>query len=117
MYQDIETHGQGGFLTGLLFGAAVGAALGVVLAPRSGRDTRNQLAQTGERLREKVSQTYTKASEGVSSMIARGNQAVEQGREAFERTRPGSETPGTTFGSGASASNPLTPDYPSSRGM
>ena len=75
-----QTHGQGGFITGLLFGAAVGAALGVVLAPRSGAATRQQLAESGGRLREKVSQGYAKASEGVSAMMARGSEAVEQGR-------------------------------------
>lgn len=112
MFHENETHGQGSFLTGLLCGAAVGAALGVVLAPRSGADTRHQIAQTGGRLREKMSQTYTKASEGVSSMMARGAEAVEQGREAFDRSRPAS-TSESSFGAGASS--PL--DYPSSRGI
>ena len=105
-----QTHGQGGFLTGLLCGAAVGAALGVVLAPRSGAATRQQLAETGGRLREKMSQTYAKASEGVSSVMARGSDAVEQGREAFERARPGSTVDDAGFGT-------LGPDYPSSRGI
>lgn len=105
-----QTHGQGGFITGLLFGAAVGAALGVVLAPRSGAATRQQLAESGGRLRDKVSQGYTKASEGVSAMMARGSEAVEQGRDAFERTRQASTTDDSGFGS-------LGADYPSSRGI
>lgn len=125
MYQDYESHGQGSFLTGLLWGAAVGAALGVIMAPRAGADTRQQLARTGGRLREKVSETYSKASEGVSS-------AMERGREAFERSRPSGESIGSTgagsygagsastsFGSGTTSTtpNPLNPDYPSSRGI
>jgi gas vesicle protein len=104
-----QTYGQGGFITGLLCGAAVGAALGVVLAPRSGAATRQQLAESGGRLREKMSQGYAKASDGVSAMMARGTKAVEQGREAFEQTRP-TTTDESGFGS-------LGPDYPSSRGI
>jgi hypothetical protein len=56
-----------------------------------------------------MSQGYAKASDGVSAMMARGTQAVEQGREAFEQTRP-TTTDESGFGS-------LGPDYPSSRGI
>ena len=104
-----QTHGQGGFITGLLCGAAVGAALGVVLAPRSGAATRQQLVESGGRLREKMSQGYAKASEGVSSVMARGSEALDEGRDAFEKARQASTEP-SGFGS-------LGPDYPSSRGI
>jgi hypothetical protein len=61
------------------------------------------------RLREKMSQGYTKASEGVSSVVARGSEAFEEGRDAFEKARQAS-TEQSGFGS-------LGPDYPSSRGI
>ena len=53
MHQDFETRSTGvGFITGVLCGAAVGATLGVLLAPRSGAETRRQLAESSGRLRE-----------------------------------------------------------------
>ena len=89
MNNDFESRStsQGGFLAGLLCGAAVGAALGVVFAPRSGAETRQQLADSTGRLRETANRTYTQASEGVSQLVSRGREAVDRGREAFDRTR------------------------------
>ena len=51
LMQDFDTRYNqpgGGFVTGLLFGAAVGAALGVIFAPRAGADTRRPIAESGE---------------------------------------------------------------------
>ena len=76
---DSRSTNPGGFLAGLLCGAAVGAALGVVFAPRSGAETRQQLAESTERLRETANRTYGKASEGVSQLVSRGREAVDRG--------------------------------------
>ena len=43
------SRGRGpGFLAGALFGGLVGGALGVLLAPRSGEETRRELRERGE---------------------------------------------------------------------
>lgn len=78
---------QGNVLVGLLLGAAVGAALGVVLAPRSGADTRRRLAASGERLREEANRTYAQATDGVNQLVSRSREAIDRGREAFQRAR------------------------------
>src|SRR4051812_18178383 len=73
--QDYDTRynqaSGGGFVSGLLFGAAVGAALGVIFAPRAGTDTRRQIAESGKNLREGAMRTYEQAREGATGEGAR----------------------------------------------
>ena len=38
----------GGFITGFLFGGIVGAAFGLLLAPKPGQETRNELRNQSE---------------------------------------------------------------------
>jgi gas vesicle protein len=88
--QDFDTRYSqpgGGFLTGLLFGAAVGAALGVIFAPRAGADTRRQIAQSGGRLREGAMRTYEQARDAGGAAFSKARDAYDRGREAFDRTR------------------------------
>jgi len=76
-------HG-GGFVTGLLCGAAVGAAIGLLLAPRSGAETRRTLADSAERIRDKGRETYDAASEVVGRVVDKGRRAAEAGRARVE---------------------------------
>jgi hypothetical protein len=41
-----------GLLAGLLFGVAAGAVFGVICAPRPGKETREQLAEAAEKVKE-----------------------------------------------------------------
>lgn len=77
----------GGFVTGLLFGAAVGAALGVIFAPRAGSDTRRQIAESGKTLREGALRTYEQARDGANTAATKARSAYDRGRDAFDRTR------------------------------
>jgi gas vesicle protein len=88
--QDFDTRYNqpgGGFVSGLLFGAAVGAALGVIFAPRAGSDTRRQIAESGKTLRDGAVRTYEQAREGANSAVSKARGAYDRGREAFDRTR------------------------------
>lgn len=77
----------GGFVTGLLFGAAVGAALGVIFAPKAGSDTRRQIAESGKTMREGAMRTYEQAREGATAAVSKARGAYDRGRDAFDRTR------------------------------
>ena len=88
--QDFDTRYNqpgGGFVSGLLFGAAVGAALGVIFAPRAGSDTRRQIATSGKNFRDGAMRTYEQARESANSAVSKARGAYDRGREAFERTR------------------------------
>lgn len=88
--QDFDTRYNqpgGGFVTGLLFGAAVGAALGVIFAPRAGSDTRRQIADSGKNLREGAMRTYEQARDGANTVVSKARTAYDRGRDAFDRTR------------------------------
>ena len=82
-----EESGGGGFLIGLLCGTALGAAIGLMFAPRSGSEIRQTLYDSTDDIRRKAYDAYGQASEQVNSMVAKGRQAVDRGREAFENAR------------------------------
>jgi gas vesicle protein len=79
--------GSGSFLMGLLAGTVLGAGLGMLFAPRSGSELRNQLTEQAGRLRSTANESYHQASEKVSQM-------VDRGRDAYDRARTGMGTPG-----------------------
>ena len=85
--------GGGSFLMGLLAGTVLGAGLGMLFAPKTGSELRNQLGEQAGRLKTTAADGYNQASEKVS-------QIVDRGREAYERARSnaGSGMTGTTAG-------------------
>ena len=48
-------------LKGLIIGGLIGAAVGVLYAPKSGKETREDIAQTTEELLNKAKEEYEKA--------------------------------------------------------
>ena len=91
--------GTGTFMMGILCGAAVGAAVGMLFAPKPGAEMRAQLAdqtdwlrrqaaEQTEWLRRRAAEMYSGASETMNTMMARGREAYDVGREAFDRARP-----------------------------
>jgi gas vesicle protein len=85
--------GGGSFLMGLLAGTVLGAGLGMLFAPKTGSELRNQIGEQAGRIRTTAADGYNQASEKVS-------QIVDRGREAYERARSGvsSGMTGTTAG-------------------
>jgi YtxH-like protein len=85
--------GGGSFLMGLLAGTVLGAGLGMLFAPKTGSDLRNQLSEQTGRLKTTANDAYTQASEKVS-------QIVDRGRDAYDRARQGGPSSGPGTGSG-----------------
>ncbi|MFO7943653.1 MAG: YtxH domain-containing protein [Anaerolineales bacterium] len=63
-------HKPFGFLAGMLTGGLVGAVTMLLLAPKSGKDTRKQI-------REKSSQLYGQATDMVEDTVAQGRSNLE----------------------------------------
>ena len=73
-------------LCGLCFGAAIGVALGLLYAPKSGKETRDELLDRFEKLRERADQTAHDIAEMARARFEETRddlaQAVEVGRTA-----------------------------------
>jgi gas vesicle protein len=82
-YHDAESHG-GGFIVGLFTGALIGAGLGLLLAPKSGSQLRQQLWNRAGDLADAAEQAYGRAAETVNDLTHRGS---EFGREAYSAGR------------------------------
>ena len=70
----------GKFLVGFAIGAAVGAVTGILLAPKSGEETREMLADTAKDIMhktdEKVKDIQDKAEAVVSELQKKGDEIV-----------------------------------------
>lgn len=64
------------FLGGILLGAIVGAAMGLLLAPQSGEETREQLGDTARDLGDKVKDSSRQWAEKGSELIETGKSQV-----------------------------------------
>ncbi|AGY58537.1 YtxH domain-containing protein [Gloeobacter kilaueensis] len=83
--------GAGAFVGGLLLGTAVGSVLGLLLAPRSGEQTRQLLkrsldalpgtaGEVSENAQERIDKLVESARQSLDETIARLNEAIETSR-------------------------------------
>jgi gas vesicle protein len=83
-----------------LAGAAIGAVAALLLAPQSGRESREQVRRYAKRTQDNLKDLADKAGESWESALQRGreaireqktvlNEALEAGREALRRDREG----------------------------
>src|SRR2546425_11769655 len=69
---DNEGSGGGSFVMGLLTGTVLGAGLGMLFAPKSGSDLRNQISEQAGNLANTASDGYRKASEQAGGVGVHG---------------------------------------------
>ena len=70
--------------TGFLLGAMVGAGIALLLAPRTGKQTRQRLADTGRRWGGAARHRLDQARDIAHELKDGAKSALEDGREAFE---------------------------------
>jgi gas vesicle protein len=87
MYEPHEESGEGGFVIGLLCGAALGAAIALMLAPKAGSELRQSLYDSTDDIRKKTYNAYDQATRTVNDYVTKGRDAVERGKQAFETAR------------------------------
>lgn len=107
-YDRYENEGAGGgsFVMGLLTGTVLGAGLGMLFAPKSGSDLRNQLSDHAGSLRDTASDSYRRASEAAGDIAEKGRGAYDKAKDAVSRgaeeaQRYARETTGMGEGTGS----------------
>ena len=70
----------GGVAIALFAGLAIGAILGVLFAPKSGKETRNDLMDKGERFMEM-------GKESVSDVVEKTKDLAESGKKKIEELK------------------------------
>lgn len=73
----------GGILAAFTLGAFAGATVALLYAPRSGRETRDMLAQRACELKDKAKDVIDEAKEMISDKKAEIVAAVEAGKKAI----------------------------------
>ncbi|MCC6164810.1 MAG: YtxH domain-containing protein [Acidobacteria bacterium] len=95
MSHDDANGRQGGstFLIGFIAGSMLGAGLALLFAPKTGDQTRREVAERAQRAREKARENFGTASERVTQFAERGKvmvqTAAERAREAAQAVREG----------------------------
>ena len=83
-------------VVGFVLGALVGAGIALLLAPRTGKETRRGLADAGRRWGGAVRGTLGQAGEAVNDLAQDAKAALDAGREAFEEGRETQDPPPTS---------------------
>lgn len=68
-----------------LAGAITGAAVALLVAPKSGRETREMLAAYRDELQEKCRHLPEDIKEQTGSAVDRGKEMIEHGKELIEK--------------------------------
>ena len=88
MEDDTMDHDEGSNrIAWFLTGAAIGATVAMLLAPKSGKETRQYLSDKTQQGREAVSETSKDIVDASREMFERGRKLVEDAAELFERGR------------------------------
>lgn len=75
-----DRDGGAGFVTGLFFGGLLGFAAGILLAPKSGEETRALIVERGGEWRDKAEELAAAANERIAS-------ATEESRRVAAKMR------------------------------
>ncbi len=70
----------------LTLGLAVGFVAGILLAPKSGKETRKELIEKGEEFAEKTKEGFEVAKVKLAEVKGMGEEFLEKSKDAFEKT-------------------------------
>ena len=75
---------SGSWLLSFILGGLIGAAVALLVAPRSGRQTREQIKDLAEDTRERAESYYDKAKDQISTAVQKGAEILEQKKAEVE---------------------------------
>jgi len=85
MTQHTENGNAGLTVLSFLAGAVTGAAIALLVAPKSGRETREMLSNYGEELQERLRHLPDEAREHAGDAVERGKAMIDQGKELIAK--------------------------------
>ena len=81
----MPNNGSGnGVVRALFIGLAIGVVLGILFAPKSGKETRNDLMDKGERLIEMGKENVSDVVEKTKDLAESGKQKIEELKAAVK---------------------------------
>lgn len=80
-----ESGGGGSFVIGLLTGTVLGAGLGMLFAPKSGSELRNQISEQAGTLANTAQEGYRRATETAGEWADRGRGMYDKAKDAVAR--------------------------------
>ena len=81
----MPNNGNGsGVAIALFTGFAIGAIFGILFAPKSGKETRNDLAEKGERLMEMGKESVSDVVEKTKDLAEAGKHKIEELKDAVK---------------------------------
>ena len=86
------TSNAGPTLMSFALGAVIGAGLALLLAPDSGKMTRQRLASTARRWSKSAGNTLNQARETMAELGTDAKSAIKVGQEAFQHDRTARES-------------------------
>jgi len=109
-YDRFENEGSGGgsFVMGLLTGTVLGAGLGMLFAPKSGSDLRNQISDQAGNLANTASDGYKRATEAAGEWADKGREVYDKARDAVSRGAEEAQRYVRDTTSGITGSSPST---------
>jgi gas vesicle protein len=88
---DNDNVGGGSFVMGLLTGTVLGAGLGMLFAPKSGSEIRNQISEQAGNIANTAAEGYRRATETAADLANRGRDATRDvrdgAREVYDKAR------------------------------
>jgi gas vesicle protein len=73
------------YVKGALVGGLIGLALGILYAPKSGKETREEIAKTAEELREKAKQQFDHASAKLNELAYGSKEYLGKNGETLKK--------------------------------
>ena len=84
-YEESEFNtSSGSWVLSFILGGLIGAAVALLLAPRSGRQTREQIKDLVEDAKERAEDYYDKAKSQISTAMQKGAEILEQKKAEVE---------------------------------
>jgi gas vesicle protein len=80
-----KEYGAGSVLVSFLLGSLVGAGIALLIAPQSGKETREKIREYAETVKEKASESVQKVKSVLDEKKSVLSAAVEAGKEAYKK--------------------------------